>query len=421
MHKFKLIAVLMAFCVCCTLLKAAAPAADDNDSASRQKLVQALLSTGDDQQKLLTELALNPSKIVHDTLLSWTHDEIYIYETPDAGPKIPILLEEQQNADGKVRAVRVDTGKILVDDKSKDMLFDPADLTSVDTDMRLRGTIQQALDMLALADPNIETRSDAVQKLGKSQKPQFIPILEARLDKEPSARIKKAIRIGIATLQIYDPSPQIKIQAINQLSSLSAIGDLDDLQKIADAKGTDPEVAKAAKAAVKSINGYISVVNFFGTIFRGMSSGSILLIVALGLAITFGLMGIINMAHGEMIAIGAYTVYVIENIFGSGFTFRVNLPISIAGHVLGFLGPGRHPGPGASSPPTRRSSSLGRGSPAPVRRRLSGNVVATGHHRGRPRHPARPAPAGRRGCPRADRSPRPDRRAPATGRARCAL
>jgi len=336
MHKFKLIAVLISGCLACSLAKAAAPVVADDDSASRQKLVQALLGTGDDQQKILNDLALNPSKIVHDTLLSWTRDEIYIYETPNAGPKVPVLLEEQQNADGKVHAFRVDTGKVLVDDKNKELLFDSNDLNSVDTDMRLRGAVQQALDMLALADPNINARTEAVQKLGKSQKPQYVPILQARLGKESISSVKKAINIGIATLKLGDPDPKVKIEAINQLSSLNAIGDLDDIQKIATARDTAPEVAKAARAAVKAINSYISAVNFFGTIFRGMSSGSILLIVALGLAITFGLMGIINMAHGEMIAIGAYTVYVVENIFGAGFTFRVNLPFSIAGHVLGF-------------------------------------------------------------------------------------
>jgi len=87
---------------------------------------------------------------------------------------------------------------------------------------------------------------------------------------------------------------------------------------------------------VGTIDAHITAVNFFGTIFRGMSLGSILLVVALGLAITFGLMGIINMAHGEMIAIGAYTTYVVQNIFGSGFAFSVNLPFHFFGHPLGF-------------------------------------------------------------------------------------
>jgi urea transport system permease protein len=80
------------------------------------------------------------------------------------------------------------------------------------------------------------------------------------------------------------------------------------------------QVAAAAKEVLVAIDNHKSTVNFFGTLFRGLSNGSILLIVAIGLAITFGLMGVINMAHGEMIAIGAYTTYLVENVFGSGIT-----------------------------------------------------------------------------------------------------
>ena len=93
---------------------------------------------------------------------------------------------------------------------------------------------------------------------------------------------------------------------------------------------------KAARHAADSIQSHIWWVNFFGTIFRGVSLGSILLVVALGLAITFGLMGVINMAHGEMIAVGAYTSYVVQNLFGTGFSFAVSLPFSFMGKQLGF-------------------------------------------------------------------------------------
>jgi urea transport system permease protein len=326
--------VMVIFCwLACHAVRAAQ---GDEESATRQELVQALLGTGDDQQKMLNDLALNPSKIVHDTLFSWTRDEIYLYQTPNDGPKVPVLLEEQQNADGKVRAFRIDTAKVLTDGTGKELLFDPSELSTVDTDMRLRSAIQQALDTLALADPNVSVRSEAVQKLGKSQKTQFVPILEARLPKENDSRVKKALEVALATLKLHDSNPGTQMEAIGQLSKLNAFGSLDDLQKLAGAPGTKPETAQAARKAVKSIQGYLATVNFFGTIFRGMSTGSILLVVALGLAITFGLMGIINMAHGEMIAIGAYTCYVVENVFGTGLPINVNLPITIMSHRLGF-------------------------------------------------------------------------------------
>ena len=86
-----------------------------------------------------------------------------------------------------------------------------------------------------------------------------------------------------------------------------------------------------------SIDAHISAINAAGTVFRGISAGSILLVVAIGLAITFGLMGIINMAHGELIAVGAYTTYIVQNLFAGGlklspFGHSVSLPgMNLAG------------------------------------------------------------------------------------------
>jgi urea transport system permease protein len=128
----------------------------------------------------------------------------------------------------------------------------------------------------------------------------------------------------------------VQAAAARELGALKSIGSLAMLQALADNKNAAPETVKAARGGVVTISEHISAVNFFGTLFRGVSLGSILLVVALGLAITFGLMGIINMAHGEMIAVGAYTTYVVQNLFGGGFAFSINLPFSLFGHPLGF-------------------------------------------------------------------------------------
>jgi urea transport system permease protein len=94
-------------------------------------------------------------------------------------------------------------------------------------------------------------------------------------------------------------------------------------------------VLAAARATQRAIESHRSTVDFFGTIFRGASTGSILLVVALGLAITFGLMGVINMAHGEMIAVGAYTTYIVQNIFGAGLVIPFfGLSLAIPGMHL---------------------------------------------------------------------------------------
>jgi urea transport system permease protein len=304
------------------------------ESSIRQQLVQTILSSGDDQRKLINDLGDTGSKLVSDTLQAWTRGEIYLYDAPD-GSKVPVLLEEQQDADGKARAIRVVDGQFVKDSTGKELRFGDSDLNSVDTDMHLRAAIQQTIDTLALASPDPDDRWSAVTKIGNSQRESYVPILQARLAKETDSRVKKALNEGIASLQLSDTNHAVQVAAINQLAAMGSIGNLEDLQKLA-VSASDPKVVSAAKFAVSSIQYHIWWVNFFGTIFRGISLGSILLIVALGLAITFGLMGVINMAHGEMIAVGAYTTYVVQNIFGTGFAFAVTLPFNIAGHQLGF-------------------------------------------------------------------------------------
>jgi urea transport system permease protein len=303
-------------------------------AAVREKLANSILAEGAEQQKLVAELGDTGSKLVRDVLIAWTRDSVLLYDTN--GTKIPVLLEDQTDADGKARAISIADGKFLLDDKKQELRFSPTDLNSVDTDAVLRTVIQQTLDTLALADPDPDARENAVLKLGNSQKIKNIPILQARLAKETDLTVRRDIHEAIAMLQLADADPKIQIAAAQQLAALKSIGSLDMVKSLAESKTAPPEVVQAAKRAVETIGIHIGAVNFFGTIFRGLSLGSILLVVALGLAITFGLMGIINMAHGEMIAIGAYTTYVVQNLFGSGFAFSVNLPFSLFGHPLGF-------------------------------------------------------------------------------------
>ncbi|MBW8864714.1 MAG: urea ABC transporter permease subunit UrtB [Verrucomicrobia bacterium] len=305
-----------------------------DDAVVREKLARSIMAEGLDQQKLVGELGDTGSKIVHDVLVAWTRDNVFLYDA--AGTKIPVLLEDQTDADGKARAINIADGKFLLDDKKAELRFAPNDLSSVDTDAALRGVIQLTLDSLALADANPDARENAVLKLGNSKKLKNIPVLQARLGKETDPSVIRKINEAIAMLQLGDADPKIEVVALQQLATLKSIGSLDMVKAIAEGNTGAPEVVRAAKITASRINEHIGAVNFFGTIFRGISLGSILLVVALGLAITFGLMGIINMAHGEMIAIGAYTTYVVQNIFGSGFAFSVNLPFHFFGHPLGF-------------------------------------------------------------------------------------
>ncbi len=301
--------------------------------AVRESLVRAILSQGEAQQKLLGELADSGSKTVGDVLTAWSKDSVSLYTAPD-GSKVPVILEETEDANGKRRATRVDDGAFLKDAKGADLRFGANDLDTAETDMRLRSALQRVLDTLALASPEADVRRSAALKLGNSQKQQYVEVLQGRLAKERDREVRKGMQEAIAVLGLSAPDPKVQAAAAGRLGRMRAIGSLDILRRLMLKPGCPPEVARAADTAIKAIEEHIWWVNFFGTIFHGVSLGSILLVVALGLAITFGLMGIINMAHGEMIAVGAYACYVVQNLFGTGFGFSITLPIRLGGKAL---------------------------------------------------------------------------------------
>lgn len=326
-------------------LRAASPAAV-SDATVRAELVQAILRRGPAQQRLLGRLADTGSKVVRDVLTQWTQENVYLYRPGAGRPPVPVILGEQIDADNKAAATRVDTGRALVDAAGRPLRFTTDELDEAFIDMRLRGRIQQTLDLLELAVPDPGERRAAIAKLGNSQNLKYVPVLEARRGREPVPALRSAITVAIAMLQLRDPDPRVQAAAARQLGAARALGALDALQALAAGRHTAPPVAAAARGAIIMIRDHLRFVNFFGAIFRGFSLGSILLVVALGLAITFGLMGVINMAHGEMIAIGAYTCYVVQNVFGAGFAFSITLPFSLGGRPLAFAFslPGLHAG-----------------------------------------------------------------------------
>jgi len=171
---FKLVIWASIGCFCPAL------AAVPDDSAVRQKLSQTLLSEGQDQQKLLGQLTDSGSKFAAEVLNAWLRDGVYIYAAPD-NSKVPVLLEENEDANGNVRAIRIDNGQSLKDPKGAELRFGRTELSVVDTDMNLRAAIQQTLDMMALADPDPGVRRSAVLKLGNSRKQRYVAILQGSL------------------------------------------------------------------------------------------------------------------------------------------------------------------------------------------------------------------------------------------------
>ena len=290
------------------------------EESARAIIARATLAEDDTQKReIIASLAGSGDEAISILLGAWRQDALFIYTAPD-GAKIPVQLTAAKNAAGAQTALRVDTGEPLKGPDGQPLLLAGGDLVRVRHNTPLRRAMKAVLDVLDLVAPDRAKRLQAVQTLGFTQDLEKLPVFRLRLEKETDARVRLALREAIAFTQLKESAPEARLAAIAELKALHTLSSADILQatlKEATA-AKDVPMIDATKSAIYAVESHRSTVNFVGTIFRGLSLGSILLVLALGLAITFGLMGVINMAHGEMIAVGAYTTYLVQNIFGTG-------------------------------------------------------------------------------------------------------
>jgi urea transport system permease protein len=281
------------------------PAQGLPDAAVRQQLIEAVLAEGEDQPEKIEVLAETGSGMVAAVLAQWRAGNLLVDASPD-GAKVLFTREG-------IDAVRLDNG----------VKFSPLAPTEVETTSKIRKAIKNALDLIAVASPDPKLRSAAIGKLGLTQNTDYLPKLEARQAKETDAGVRKALVEAISVMQLADEDDVVCIAAVRKLGEMRSIPSLDLLKGMITSEDESDAAKAEATKSVALIESYLKKVEAAGTVFRGLSAGSVLLVVALGLAITFGLMGVINMAHGEMMAVGAYTTYMVQNIFGGGLTLSL--------------------------------------------------------------------------------------------------
>jgi len=307
----------------------------------RGVISSAILATPETRQiEIISSLAGEGDDSIKALLTAWKEDALFLYE-PTPGHPVPVQLTGEKDANDTQAAVRVDNGQVLTDAGGRLLRLAGSDLTAVDHTPALRRAMKSVLDLIDLGSPSRTKRLQAIQTIGFSQDADKIPPLEKRLQVETDPTIIRALREAVAVTRLKSPDAAIQLNALGELGKLHSLSSYDLIRTaMRDAtKAGKPAVADSAKAVLKVIDEHRAMINFYGTIFRGVSLGSILLIVAIGLAVTFGLMGVINMAHGEMIAVGAYTTYLVENIFGGGITIPCfGLSLSLPGfHAAGWF------------------------------------------------------------------------------------
>jgi len=309
-------------------------AAEAAAKTPREAVTAALVAETPDQQKdLVLALKSTPSPEIIGWLEKWKSGEIYLHTT-DEGVITPVLLTGTRNADGASAAVKLIDGTPFNAPDGKPILINPDEVQAADTTSALRRAMKEVSDVAALADPDRARRLRAVQDQAIGQNPEKLPPLLAMQTTETDPKIRRALLESISLIQLRSNSTADRISACKALGELQSLAAQDALRgtlKEAEA-ASNAELAEAARRAITAIESHISRINAAGTAFRGLSLGSVLLVVAIGLAITFGLMGVINMAHGEFIAVGAYTTYVVQNFFDDGLKLSpFNIAITIPG------------------------------------------------------------------------------------------
>jgi urea transport system permease protein len=218
----------------------------------------------------------------------------------------------------------------------------PADLDQVRVNNRIRNIIAATLGNLTLLSPDPSRRFDAAQAVLKSRDSNTLPALEQAIARETVARIKRALSEARAAVILYDETATES----DKIDAIAVIRDRGDNDALSLLRGlptsTPPAVKQFAADTIASIERTLAAWETVQNAWYGISLGSVLLLAAIGLAITFGVMGVINMAHGEMVMLGAYTTFVVQEVIRTRypglFDYSLFIAIPLAFLIAGFVG-----------------------------------------------------------------------------------
>jgi urea transport system permease protein len=279
---------------------------------------------------LLRHLLLSLSLLAATHAYALTPDEVKGMAIGETEARVDALNKAAANADEKTAAfiqalsddaVKTKGDKVFVmkDDKAHDAISGaevplPADAEDVINPNLMRGELDTALAALKLFNKDEKVRRDAIKTLSDESDEARLPLIEKAYAAETVPALKSQLELVRAAIFLSSSDKAKRLEAAAQLAaSKNPATKTILIDRIG--KETDADVKVALQAALTKVEASLAWGDKLGAIFSGISLGSILLLVALGLAITYGLMGVINMAHGELMMIGAYATYVVQGLF----------------------------------------------------------------------------------------------------------
>ncbi|MDP4025601.1 urea ABC transporter permease subunit UrtB [Methylobacterium sp. NEAU 140] len=261
---------------------------------------------------------------------------------PRAGAILAALADGRLLVRPADKALFIRQGGAVVDARTGAAAADAADLKPVKANNRVRRAIEAARGQLDLASPETGRRRAAADAVFKARDAAALPALDAALAREKDAGVRQAMTEARAAVLLARPGTP-EVDRLNAVPPIQARGD-GDAMGILRGLGSDPSEAVRAAAArgIAAIETRLAIVGALQNVWYGVSLGSVLLLAAIGLAITFGVMGVINMAHGEMVMLGAYTTYLVQELIRAkmpglfGWSLAISIPCAFL--VAGLVG-----------------------------------------------------------------------------------
>lgn len=223
-----------------------------------------------------------------------------------------------------------------------------SDLKKIRINNMVRTAIKAGLGQLNLTHSDPGRRIFAAAAVFKTGDPSMLVVLEKLIAKEQNSDVKTAFETAAASIRLINGTD--KVARLDAIALLQDVGGQEvqgllsrALVEVAKEEAEDTaEIVKATQKALGVVERQLETYGLIENLFQGLSLASVLLLAAIGLAVTFGVMGVINMAHGEMVMIGAYTTYVIQEmcrLYMPGFLdYSLIVAIPLAFIVSGMFG-----------------------------------------------------------------------------------
>jgi urea transport system permease protein len=272
----------------------------------------------------LTQADLKP--LVEDDFDAKTAALAALTQAPpeQAGPILRALQDDALQFAPSVGMVHQDGDKTVDAITGKPVTVKADELESLTLNNSLRAIVDSAASSLLLQSPDIAVRTQAINTLSDQPESASREVVEAARKAEADAGLRARLDViwaNTVLAQGTDATRDARLEAIRILGQdsnpqirqkLTPLVERDEAGKF---KEPDADVRAAAQQAIDKMRGEQGRAELLGNLFAGLSLGSVLLLAALGLAITYGLIGVINMAHGEFLMIGAYATYVVQTLF----------------------------------------------------------------------------------------------------------